>query len=114
MPLIVEKGAVTSSGKQTVARLQMDIITAMIGFFPFGVDITSKMVFIWSFVLREAGIPIDTVGTLFGFYTTDAFIEQGNTGDDSRKQLFELITGNLVLIPMGIEPFSIIVYGQFF
>ena len=55
-----------SSGKHRTIRLQVYIISTMIGLLSFGIDITSEMYFIRCFIRREAGIPVNTISTVFG------------------------------------------------
>ncbi len=38
----------------------------MVGFLSFGIDITTEMYFIRCFIRREAGIPVNTISTVFG------------------------------------------------
>ena len=92
----------------------MDIIATMIGFLSPGIDIASEVILVWGLVFRKPRIPVNAVGTVLGLYAADTFIKQGDAGDDDCQQVFKLITGRFVFIPMGIEPFTIVVCRQLF
>ena len=85
-----------SSGKHTSVRLQMHIVSAMIGLLAFGIDITAKMYLIGCLIRREAGIPINTIGTIFGLDSPDCFIEQRNAGDYCCQKVIKLGTGYFI------------------
>jgi len=81
----------------------------MVRLLAFGIDVSAQMGFIGSFVCTKTCIAINTVRTVFGLNTSDAFVKHRNACYGCCQKLFKLFPDHFVLSTVFLKPFAIIV-----